>query len=188
MYIRFTVVPLVTACADVYTMYTLRPMMKSCLASLLLLAACGADGLDRDDVTSIPAGSATGAAASGAWAGTLTTTACSGKCLVKDFVSLCDIGEIDEYDLAIVQADGRLTLEAEGLDTPSMVGGIEPDGAFHVGGYATELGGTVELLSEATGVVEGDAFTATVRATARGSYDGEDFACDSDYSTRGERR
>lgn len=157
-------------------------------ALLFLLAGCsGGRALDRDEVTSIPAGTGTGSAASGNWVGTLATTACTGSCLIAGVVSLCDVGDLDDYELELVQTDGHLTIEAEGLATPSMVGGIDADGTFRVGGYATQLGGTIESLSETTGQVTGDTFTGTVIASSEGSYDGEGFACDAEYTTHGER-
>jgi hypothetical protein len=168
--------------------YTVDRMTTSRFALLLALAGCGGDGLalDRDEVTSIPDGSGTGTAASGHWIGTLTTTSCSGRCLVSGF-SLCDVGELDDYELDTVQTDGHLLLESDDLATPSMNGGIDADGSFRVGGYATELGGMVELLSETTGQVTGDTFTGTVIASSEGSYEDEAFACNVEYTTRGER-
>jgi hypothetical protein len=167
--------------------YTVARMTTSRFALFFLLAACGGDGLalDRDEVTSIPDGTGTGTAATGLWVGTLTTTSCSGTCFVRGF-SLCDVGELDEYELDIVQTDGRLVIESD-LDTPSMAGGIDADGAFRVGGYATELGGMVELLSETTGQLTGDTFTGTVIASSDGSFDGEAFTCNVEYTTHGER-
>jgi hypothetical protein len=165
-------------------------MTTTRLALLVLVGLVGCDdglALDRDDVTSIPPGTGAGTAASGRWLGRLTTTACHGSCLVSGRVSICDVGDIDEYDFVLTQMDGHLVIEAEGLRTPSMVGGIDLDGSFRVGGYATQLGGSVITLSETLGVVEGQTFTGTARASTEGSYDDEDFACDAEYTTHGER-
>lgn len=160
--------------------------MTTCLVTSLLVA-CSGDPLSREEVTSIPAGTGTGTAASGTWEGTLTTTSCTGSCLVKGYISLCDVGDIDDYSFELVQTDGVLTIEADGLVTPSMRGGIDANGAFRVGGYATKLGGNVELLSETVGQVDGDSFSGSAIATARGHYEDEEIECDAEFTTHGER-
>ena len=54
----------------------------------VFISACGSDGSDtaglsKEEVTSIPQGDATGAELSGDYAVTITTTACSGTCLIQ---------------------------------------------------------------------------------------------------------
>ena len=86
-----------------------------------------------------------------------------------------------------MQTDGRLVIEADGLATPSLSGGIDVDGSYRVGGYATQLGGTVHTLSETVGQMADGTFEGTVLASTTGTYNDERFDCNAEYTTHGAR-
>lgn len=136
----------------------------------LLLLACGAGELDRDTVTTLPAGSAIGAWASGRYTLNFITTTCEGECpLIRSGIfsfSTCDVGQSDEATAEVVQTDGRLSFDAtgSGLLVERGQGGLEEDGRFTVGGYATQAAGDVEITSRLEGTLSRD---GTLNGTSR---------------------
>lgn len=159
---------------------------------LLLALACGAGSddtgadatLTQAEVTSVPAGDATGTAWSASYEAEVRTRSCSGTCgtgaasLVP--VSFCDVGDLDHELFDFEQDDGLLEMEVS--DPISYYrGGVDADGTLLLGGYATELGGAVELLALVEGRFEGDALAATATATMRGTVNDVAIDCVGTY-------
>lgn len=164
------------------------------LSLLLLLSACGAGELDRDTVTTLPAGSATGAWASGRYALKFVTTRCEGECpLIRSgffSFSTCDVGDSDEAQAEVVQADGRLSFDAtgSGLLVERGAGGLEEDGHFTVGGYATQAAGDVEITSRLEGTISRDgALRGTSRTWGYGVAEEVRIDCVGTYEVTGVR-
>ena len=126
-------------------------------ASFSTLLACGSDGLSAADVTNVPAGDATGAAATGTYLMSSITTGCSGTChTIVDgvSVSVCDIGDMVPMAADATQADGVMQFDVTNSDYVSQLkGGIDTDGHFEVGGVRTQQGGTIEIDTLASGTI-----------------------------------
>ncbi|MBK6688076.1 MAG: hypothetical protein IPG45_26610 [Deltaproteobacteria bacterium] len=164
------------------------------LFPLLLLWACGAGELDRNTVTTLPAGSATGSWASGRYALKFVTTQCEGECplIQSGFFSFstCDVGQSDEARVEVVQNDGRLNFDAtgSGLLVERGEGGLDEDGRFSVGGYATQAAGDVELTSRMDGNLSRDGtLSATTRTWGYGMADEVRIDCVGTYEVTGSR-
>lgn len=147
-----------------------------------MLAACGGpDDLSVDAVQSIPDGDGTGAALAGDYAVDVRVVECRGACgpfSVGIFsASLCDVGEVDSAYLTAHHADGHLAIDTD--DLPSRFeGGAYHDGSFDVGGYATQLGGELQITARALGIVDAAGrFEATVRSRSWGSIEGQSVDC-----------
>ena len=169
--------------------------MNRSIAMLCLLAACtdGSSpyGPDRDDVSDIPAGDATGTTATGEYELQLYTADCLGDCPVIRSgifsVSLCDVGEVDEQTVDVTQTDGRLVMIGEGLQVERLTGGVDADGTFEVGGWGTQNGGDVEVAILSTGTLAGARFTGTAESRGHGSIDGQSIDCTAVYEVAGAR-
>lgn len=164
------------------------------LAGALGLSGCGSTeddgtGLQQDDVTNIPEGDATGDAATGLYTITLRTTACEGQCsaTVLGFpASVCDVGELQMETVMITQQEG--SLESEWADPVSLLrGGIDTDGRFDIGGYATQFGGEFEISMRATGQIDGADLTGEARSWSVGPVEEEDVDCYGEYEIEGLR-
>lgn len=139
-----------------------------------LLAGCSnhrgsPSGLDEQTVTEIPPGSARGSALSGEYEAEIVTVECSGACGPIDSllgpISLCDVGNIDDEAFETAQDDGALVITGDSsLYVQRQEGGIDADGAFTVGGYATENAGALEMTSRVEGTIAKD---GSVDALAR---------------------
>lgn len=169
---------------------SIRPL---CLL-LLLLSACGDGELDRDTVTSLPPGSAQGAWASGRYALKFVTTACEGECplIQSGFFSFstCDVGDSDEARADVVQTDGRLDFDAtgSGLLVERGEGGLDEDGRFTVGGYATQAAGDVEITSRLEGTMSRDGnLIGTSRTWGYGMAEEVRIDCVGTYEVTGVR-
>lgn len=160
------------------------------------LAACGGGGgdggyLSKDTVTDLPAGDATGSDFSGEYDVELYTSDCSGKCPVIDYGwftwSICDVGDKDDDVVTIQQTDGRLQVDSDGgLEVTRLIGGINSDGSFDVGGYSTEDSGNVQITARAEGDLSGATITATAKAAAHGTTsDGTRIDCTATYEITG---
>lgn len=169
-------------------------MRSLLLLPSLLFFACGDGELDRDTVTNLPAGTAQGTWASGRYELTSVTTACEGQCpLIHSglfSISTCDVGQSDRVYVEVVQSNG--TLEMDGTGTGLYVergkGGLDEDGHFVVGGYATLAAGDVEITSRLDGVLSKDGqLTGVSRTYGYGRVDEELIDCVGTYDVGGLR-
>ncbi len=158
---------------------------------LALVAGCGdGGGLSPDDVTGLPAGDAVGTTATGAYDLEVYTVACHGACFVRDgdrTGSACDVGATETASLDVVQQDGAVRMLVDGLIYDRLDGGIDADRTFTIGGYVTARAGTIEALLLASGNLTDTGFVGSGTQRARGSSDGVDFDCTSDYELTGRR-
>lgn len=169
--------------------------MRGMLLMMVAVGAlgCGSDYLDRDVVTSLPPGDASGSALSGSYSGTVTTTACAGTCMAKYGIftyTFCEVGDVDKETFQVTQNDGVLEVTgASHLYVASLRGGVDADGRFDVGGYATESGGQIGIVMRVEGTIDG---SGTVDAVAKGkgdgSADGVTVNCSASYRISGQRR
>lgn len=166
------------------------------LCLLVAVVACGGDGgsgdgLERDDVVGLPAGDATGSAASGTYDLEMTIVACGGTCPVLRVgparIATCDIGDVDYPTFEVVQTDGRLDLDAFGLVLEKLDGGLDADGSFVVGGWGTRNSGSLAVAILGSGVLAGARLTGTALARAVGDVDGQWVDCTAQYELEGDR-
>ncbi|MBN2498429.1 MAG: hypothetical protein JXR96_27815 [Deltaproteobacteria bacterium] len=171
--------------------------MRACLSVLvcaLLLGGCGSgDGdLDKDVVTHLPDGNASGSAASGVYDMEIYTSACEGMCPEIDYgifvYHLCDVGDRDSTQVLVDQADGHLQVD---LDSDQYVtrlaGGIDSDGSFDIGGYGTQNSGSVQITARFQGVISGDEFDGQGRMLGKGTVDQQRIDCTASYEITGTR-
>lgn len=169
------------------------PRLSSlCVTSVLALtAACGGDGLGREDVENLPAGSAVGSAASGTYALELVTRECRGRCPVIDGgwfeVSVCDVGEVDDAELVVTQTDGALEIAADGLVLERLEGGIDDDGGFTVGAWGTEHGGDMTIAIRSDGTFAGGRITGSAESHGQGEIEDTRVDCTAIYELSGQR-
>lgn len=161
-------------------------------ALLCILSACGGGGfsdLTRESVTSIASGTASGSSLTGAYRVTRRTTACAGTCAitVSGFAaSLCDVGDSETDNAEVAQAGGTMTLEVS--DTPSLYrGGVNANGSFEVGAYATQNGNTLEIIVRAEGTITAQQISGTARSRSVGQVDGANVDCYGEYTLSGPR-
>ncbi len=161
--------------------------------ALALVVGCGGGSeLDRDEVTNIPPGNATGSAASGSYTFELYVSKCSGTCPLVTVglstLSTCDVGFRDEADVTLTQSDGRIQIDSQDLLVTRMVGGLNADGSFDVGGYGTQLSGAIEITTRAHGVLAQDgSVTAQNRTRAQGNVNGTTVDCTATYDVTGHK-
>lgn len=165
--------------------------------ALVVLAGCGDDnGLSRDVVTSLPDGNAAGAALSGQYRVTITTTSCSGECPSFQVLGvftyrICEVGAVDSNEtITATQTDGHLEVVGDSsLFVQRLVGGVDSDGAFDIGGYETQADGQVEVTARAKGSISaGGAIQATAQARGVGSAEGKSINCVGSYTLGGQRQ
>jgi len=162
------------------------------LAALLLIACGGDDFLDKDTVTELPPGTATGSRFTGQYEVELYTSDCSGECPVIDYdwftYTICDVGMKDEEDIGIVHSAGHLQIDADNsLPVTRLTGGIDADGQFDVGGWSTQEGGDVEIVARVLGTIAPDgSITATAHLYANGNARDEHIACRGTFEIRGQ--
>lgn len=163
------------------------------MLALALLGGCGESDLSVAAVTSIPAGDASGSAASGSYSLKSITRDCSGSCPSFTYliftVKICEVGDTDSANATVVQQDGRLTVQGAGVLVDSLAGGIMSDGRFDVGGVGSQASGAVEVTLRATGTIDAaGAFNGTARARGSGTVDGKVIDCVGNYEITGARR
>lgn len=168
------------------------------LPSALFLIACIDSGDDSiaaaqlsvEAATAVPAGDATGSDWTGDYQAEIYTESCSGSCgIAQDTVfpiSFCDVGERDTEYLQVLQADGLLEIE---LNDPisRYEGGVYLDGGMEAGGYATDLGGAVEMTAVLVGGFSADGLRADASSHIWGSVDGEVVDCWGQYTVEASR-
>lgn len=139
------------------------------LVIALTAAGCAADGdpvgasgdLVRDDVENLPAGDASGSAASGTWRVSIRTTSCTSACTAQQ----CTVAETSNAQFPIIQANGALTMDA----FTRLRGGLDSDGSFVVGGVAMQ--GATEQIGRLSGTLTGGSMVGTVVVRVRGAND-----------------
>ncbi|MCY0987959.1 hypothetical protein OV203_12545 [Nannocystis sp. ILAH1] len=127
-------------------------MRASTLAGIALAVVLGGcdDQLSEADVTDLPAGDALGDAFAGDYTMELTTLSCEGICApvrLSELVvlSVCDVGARQSGTASVSQTDGRLQLDIRGaLQASRLLGGVDTDGTFVVGGVATAASGACQ--------------------------------------------
>lgn len=176
----------------------LRPSLLLLLLPLMLLltlplAACGSDGLDPDEVKSIPAGDATGSELSGGYRLTIVTERCSGQCPTFNvfgfWVRLCTPGHVDTETVTVAQTDGVLEVLDLGssMYVNALKGGIYADGTFDVGGYEVQEGVEVGVAARVRGTVTtAGKITATATVFGQGEAEGKTIKCTGTYEVNGE--
>jgi hypothetical protein len=143
-------------------------------------------------VTNLPEGDAMGDMVTGSYSTDLYTTDCRGDCVYELFgepTSACDVGVTTITTVAVTQDDGYLLIETN--DSNILIqrfeGGIDQDGSFDVGGYATQLGGEVEITGRSQGTITGDGdVTGTMQVHGRGEVAGDRIDCVASYDITGE--
>jgi hypothetical protein len=162
---------------------------------LVLSVACSHDdspgGFSQEEVEDIPPGTAQGSLASGQYDVEAYTAACDGICGGSTGLytfTICDVGDRDDQRVDVKQDDGRLQIDGDdSLFVSRMIGGIDDDGWFDVGGYGTEAGGSVEATGRLTGQVEGEDVSGVFELWVRGHWDGEPVDCRARYEVEGTR-
>jgi hypothetical protein len=157
-----------------------------------VIAGCGDGDLSRQAVTSIPDGNAEGTAHSGSYQVDLYTSSCAGACALRVFditFSLCSIGQRAEETIAVSQSDGHLRVDGDSnLYVSRLEGGIDQDGSFEVGGYATQAGGAVEITARVRGsILPAGALVGQALAHGIGSYEGQSIDCHGTYEISGKQ-
>lgn len=160
----------------------------------LAQSACSGDGdLDRDVVTNLPPGNASGAAVSGTYRLQIHTSSCSGSCAVTVIgISwrLCEVGDDDTETVKVAQKDGALEMTEIGssMYVDQMHGGINADGSFDIGGYEPQQGSSVAVAIRARGKIAPDGtLVADVEGKGNGSYEGQTISCRATYEVTGQR-
>ena len=149
----------------------------------------GGHDLDKSTVTSIADGDANGTAFAGEYEVEIHTSACEGACgPIESFglaVTFCDVGETDHDQPNVTQTDGHVRMDTNAAVT-RMEGGIDAEGSFDVGGYATALGGAIEVTGRVTGRLDVGvhAMTAEASGWAQGVVDGHYIDCVGTYEIR----
>lgn len=165
--------------------------------ALAALVGCGGDsGLSRDVVTSLPDGNATGTALSGQYRVTITTTSCAGACpsfqvLGVFTYSICKVGDVDSNEtITTTQTDGHLEVVGDSsLFVQRLVGGVDADGAFDIGGYEAQGEGQVDVTARARGSIsQSGLLQATAQARGVGSAEGKSINCVGSYTLSGQRQ
>lgn len=161
-------------------------------AVTLALAAAGCGGpadLQRDAVTTIPAGDAKGTAFSGRYAVEVRTTDCEGACAADTrwgTVSVCDVGDVDSAWVTITQDAGKL--EASWEEPLSLLrGGVSEGGAFEMGGYGTQSGGALEISLRVSGTIGEAKLEAEARSWTVGFIEGGTLDCVGRYAVSAPR-
>jgi hypothetical protein len=184
-------------------------LRKITVCAALMLGACGGSdpgvlgqqqlpglppgsGLTQSNVSNLPPGDAQGSAFAGNYVLAIYTTSCTGVCPLVDGLSSCDVGHESQEVPTVSQTNGRLELDDLNLYVPRLVGGIDADGSFDIGGFATQLGGVIAIANRATGTVTSpDILAAAMSATSEehitGTTMGITLDCVATYSVTGAR-
>ncbi len=143
------------------------------------VASCGNNALNRDQVTTIPSGTATGMLFSGRYPIERIVTSCSGKCSAKysgAIISVCDVGMRFTETITVEQTDGKVNVRSTSVP-PLYTGGIYADGSFEIGGYATQYGGIITATARASGTIVNGRLSAAAQSRITGQHDGESVDC-----------
>jgi hypothetical protein len=178
---------IVTRFPALFTLRTLRALLVG--LSLAALTSCGAPaGLSRTEVESIPPGNATGTDFSGLYVTDAYITDCQGKCPAIQAgiftYNTCDVGTHNTVTITLQQNGGDLVILDDAANLVSRLqGGINADGTFTAGGYATQASGAVEITVRVTGKVSANGkLTATAEGYGSGNYMGQAIDCTAAYT------
>ncbi len=166
--------------------------MRTFLALAIVLSAasvsgCGGGGgaadLTPSAVQNIPAGDARGAALGAVATMRRRTTGCAGVCSVRvgTFTSsICDVGEVDDQSVTVTQSDGVLMVDLS--DTPGHYeGGVDADGSYDIGAYATQFGGAVHITVRVEGTITPASMTGAARSHTWGRVEDQNVDCWGSY-------
>jgi len=135
----------------------------------------------------------TGSGFSGEYEVDLYTADCSGDCPIIDYgwfiYTVCDVGMKDDDHVEISHTDGRLQVDSDGgLIVTRLIGGIDVDGRFDVGGWSTQDGGNVEIVARVDGVIAVDGtISATAHVRADGHANDENINCQGVFEITGSK-
>jgi hypothetical protein len=177
------------------SLLVLLAMLASPVVVMILVSGCGSGELDRDVVTNLPPGDATGTDHSGEYQLTIRTKSCDGRCptfQVWGFtVRICSPGNTDTEQVTVTQTDGVLEVTELGssMYVQSLRGGVNTDGTFDVGGYEIQQGTEVGVAARVQGQIDGSGrIQATARVCGNGSAEGETIACTGTFDVTGLRQ
>lgn len=158
---------------------------------IVVLTGAGCDDpLSESAVTTIPPGSAVGTTLSGDYQIELVTTSCEGVCApVKvtelETISVCDLGFRHRSKARVTQTNGALQLDVDDLLFASrLVGGVDADGSFDIGGVKTEASQSLTLRTRFTGKLDAGSGLGTVRTYSTGRADLPEQRCESRHELR----
>ena len=130
--------------------------------TLVALAGCG--DLTRGAVTSIPPGTGTGTAFTGIYGLVARTNLCEGVCIPINLGQVtgvpCQFGQVTNLDVIATQNGGQFsaTADPDGFIIAALMGGINIDGSFDIGGARQVGGKNVESKSRITGRIDSSGF------------------------------
>lgn len=173
----------------------MHPLSVLFVAPVLMLAACNEPGRGGDpieDAMSVPPGDAVGTDRSGEYDVEIYTARCDGRCGANEAgftISFCDVGDRQSDSVVATQKDGELRIDGDdGNYVSRYTGGIDTDGSFEVGGYATSLGGAIEATAFVEGTFDGtNAYDAVAEIHVWGTYDEQSVDCFATYEAEGVR-
>lgn len=148
------------------------------------------DYLDREVATSIPDGDASGNTFSGNYQMRSTVVSCVGACgpieiggttyavcerdlEFVEWVSVYQDGGSLRVDL---DDDGHIGINLNGYVPVRLLGGIDADGGWDIGGYGTKFGGTLESVARARGTVD-ETLAGTLEVQSFGIVEGAEVDC-----------
>ncbi|MCY1059051.1 hypothetical protein [Nannocystis sp. SCPEA4] len=151
-------------------------MRTSALAGIALaVILCGCDEqLSDEDVSGLPAGDALGDAFAGDYTMELLTLSCEGLCLpvqVSELMVLhvCDVGARQSGTARVSQTDGRLQIDIDGaLQASRLIGGVDGDGSFDVGGVTTAASRARTFRSRVQGTLDANGGTGSMHTSSTG--------------------
>ena len=148
------------------------------------------DYLDREVATSIPDGDASGNTFSGNYQMRSTVVSCVGACGPIEIGGTTDA--VCERDLEFVEwvsvyqdggslrvdldDDGHIGINLNGYVPVRLLGGIDADGGWDIGGYGTKFGGTLESVARARGTVD-ETLAGTLEVQSFGIVEGAEVDC-----------
>ncbi|WAS97136.1 hypothetical protein [Nannocystis punicea] len=143
------------------------------IALAVILSGCD-EQLSEKDVTDLPAGDALGDAFAGDYTMELTTLSCEGVCApvkISELMVLhvCDVGARQSGTARVSQTDGRLQLDIDGaLQASRLIGGVDKDGSFDVGGVATAASQARTFRSRVAGSLDATGGTGVMHTSSLG--------------------
>lgn len=168
----------------------------------MLVPACDAENaeqemmvdeyLDREVVTSIPAGDASGNAFSGGYQMSATVVSCAGACgpievggtrymvCERDLESVEWVSVTQEDGVLRVNLDddGHIGINVDGYVPILLRGGINADGSWDIGGYDTKFADALESTARARGTVQPDEpLEGTLEVYSHGEFPDADIDC-----------
>ena len=161
-------------------------MRTATLAGVALAVVLGGcdEQLSDEDVTDLPAGDALGDAFAGDYTMELTTLSCDGVCApiqVSELVrlSVCDVGARQSGTARVSQGDGRLQLDIRGaLQASRLIGGVDTDGIFDVGGVATAASQARTFRSRVEGTLDANGGTGVMHTSSLGRSELRELQCE----------